>query len=347
MNPSHTNNLFNHKFTKKYLELFLNYHTRPKSNNIPIEQIVNEVTTSQQPEKEQTTCSSTNHTYQNIPKQQPKEKIWTIPLLLESPKCKKDFQPPDLEIEFLIDSGAESNIINIPTWNEIKILHPKITPIKTTSILATAQGSILTNYGKIQLFLVPTKTMEQNKLLNKPFKQIFHITDIKHNIIEIPFITKNIPTNNILDSKINIKDKYTRKQNTASAFFHRMYKQPPFFSKFYSIYSKERKYLKPLSGHIYEFLIKQVNQYDKKQNRQHLFMSDFEFGPYTIKYMKTSNSDMISLHVYYNSPYKITLSFGLLGYCENDATTSSTKKVAYRVNIILQLLDICQSIILD
>ena len=33
----------------------------------------------------------------------------------------KEFQPPDLEIDFLIDSGAESNIINIPTWNEIKL----------------------------------------------------------------------------------------------------------------------------------------------------------------------------------------------------------------------------------
>ena len=60
--------------------------------------------------------------------------------------------------------------------------------------------------------------MEQNKLLNKPFKQIFHITDIKHNIIGIPFITKHIQSFNILDSKININDKYTRMQNTASSF---------------------------------------------------------------------------------------------------------------------------------
>ena len=52
--------------------------------------------------------------------------------------------------------------------------------------------------------------MEQNKILNKPFKQIFHITDIKHNIIGIPFISKFIPTINILNSKILIKDKYTK-----------------------------------------------------------------------------------------------------------------------------------------
>ena len=256
----------------------------------------------------------------------------------------------------MIDSGAELNIINIPTWKEIKILHPKTTLVKTASRLATAQGSILTNYGKIQILLVPTKTMEQNKLLNKPFKQTFHITDIKHNVIGIPFITKYIPTINIIDSKINIKDKYTRIQNTALTFFQRMNKQPPFFSKFYPFYNKERKHLKPLSGYIYQFPIKQVNQYDKSRNRQHLYMSDLEFEPIhkffrvsisSIKYMKNSNSDIISLHVYNNSPYKTILPLGLLGFSETNATTSPTKEVAYRVNIILQLLDICQSTIFD
>ena len=80
------------------MELLFNYHTRPRSNNIPIEQILNEVTTLQ-PEKEQTPCSSTNHIYQNIPKEPPKEKNWTIPFLLESPKIE-EFQPPYLEIDF-------------------------------------------------------------------------------------------------------------------------------------------------------------------------------------------------------------------------------------------------------
>ena len=185
-------------------------------------------------------------------------KIWTVPFLLEKPR-NKEFQPPDLEINFLIDSGAESNIINIPTWNEIKTLHPKLTPLATSSKL----GSTLVNYGKVQLFLLPTRTMEQIKILNKPFKQIFHITDIKHNIIGIPFISKYIPTINILNSKMLIKDKYTKTKNTALTFFQRLNKQPPFFSKCYPIYNQQRKHLKPLSGIIYNFSIKQVHQYDK------------------------------------------------------------------------------------
>ena len=63
--------------------------------------------------------------------------------------------------------------------------------------------------------------------------------------------------------------------------------------------------------------------------------------------MKYSISDSISLHVYNNSPYQITLPLGLLGYCETNATTSPTNEVAYRVDIILQLLDVCQSTSLD
>ena len=41
-------------------------------------------------EEKPTECSNTNNIYQNIPKetQRPKEKIWTIPRLLESQKCK-------------------------------------------------------------------------------------------------------------------------------------------------------------------------------------------------------------------------------------------------------------------
>ena len=129
----------------------------------------------------------------------------------------------------------------------------KIIQNKTSSKLATAQGSTLVNDGRIQLFLVPTRTMEQNKILNKPFKQTFHITDIKHNIIGIPFITKYIPTINILNSKIHIKDKYTKTKNTALTFFQKLNKQPPFFSKFYPIYNQIRKHLKPLSGNVYNF----------------------------------------------------------------------------------------------
>ena len=65
------------------------------------------------------------------------------------------------------------------------------------------------------------------------------------------------------------------------------------------------------------------------------------------KIFENSNSDIISLHVYNNTPYQVTLPLGLLGYCETNATISPIHEKAYRVNNILQLLDICQSTILN
>ena len=107
---------------------------------------------------------------------------------------------------------------------------------------------------------------------------------------------------------------------------------------------------------MYNFSIKRIHQYDKEQNKQHLFMSDLEFRPIhnffrlsisSIEYKKDSSFDTISLHIYNNSPYKIILPLGLLGYCKTNATISPTKETAYRVNNILQLLDICQSTVFD
>ena len=251
--------LFTSHIYENQLELLHNYYIGP-INYTQTTQKVNEINTVIKPDKkDETQCSNRKQIYQNIQKEQPRAKIWTIPILLESPR-NKEFQQPDIENDFLIDSGAESNIINIPTWNEIKTFHPNLTPLETSSKLATAQGSTLVNNGKIQLFLLPTRTMEQNKILNKPFKHIFHITDIKHNIIGIPFISEYIPTINILINKIHIKDKYTKTKNTALTFFQRLNKQPPLFSKIYPIYNQQRKHLKPLSGNIYTFSVKQNHQ---------------------------------------------------------------------------------------
>ena len=67
----------------------------------------------------------------------------------------------------------------------------------------------------------------------------------------------------------------------------------------------------------------------------------------SIKFLKNAKSDIISLDVYNNSPNKITLPLGVLGYCETNATISPTVERAYRLNNIQQLLDICQFTILN
>ena len=100
------------------LELLHNYYIEPIDNTKTTQEVNGINTVIKTDKKDETQCSNTKNIYQNIQKEQPGEKIWTIPFLLESPR-NKEFQPPDLEIDFLIDSGAESNIINITTWNEI------------------------------------------------------------------------------------------------------------------------------------------------------------------------------------------------------------------------------------
>ena len=56
-----------------------------------------------------------------------------------------NFHSVDLQIDFLIDSGAESTFINIPVWNDIQNLRPKLPSSKISSKRATSQGSSLIN----------------------------------------------------------------------------------------------------------------------------------------------------------------------------------------------------------
>ena len=57
---------------------------------------------------------SINTRIQQIKYKYQRKKNWTIPLLLESPNSKY-FQSTGLEVDFLLDSGAESTTINIRT----------------------------------------------------------------------------------------------------------------------------------------------------------------------------------------------------------------------------------------
>ena len=99
-----------------------------------------------------------------------------------------------------------------------------------------------------------------------------------------------------------------------------------------------------------------MHQFNDDQNKQKLYRSDLEFkrfhkflrlGTSSIKYTKDTNSDVISLHVYNNSPHKITLHLGTLGYGETIATLHPTEERSFRVNKSLKLLDICQSSFLN
>ena len=56
---------------------------------------------------------------------------------------------------------------------------------------------------------------------------------------------------------------------------------------------------------------------------------------------------MISLHVYNNLPYKITLLLGNLVYCDKNATFHKTEEKAIGVNNPFRLPHICQPTLLN
>ena len=124
---------------------------------------------------------------------------------------------------------------------------------------------------------------------------------------------KIIPTIKILDSKINLKDKYTKMQNTVSTFFLRVNKQPQFYSNFIPFIIKKENF----SNHSQVILTKfqLINftsttkiKIDNISICQTLnldqFKKFFRVTISSINYMKHSNSDFNYLHVYKNSPYK-------------------------------------------
>ena len=119
------------------------------------------------------------------------------------------------------------------------------------------------------------------------------------------------------------------------------------------IFNQHRNHLKALTGYAYDFSINQVHQYSNDQNAQKLYRSHLEFKPIhkffrvtisSIKYAKHTNTDIIALHVYQNSSYKITFPLSHLGYCNTNTTFYPTQERAYRVINISKLLDNYQSI---
>ena len=62
---------FSSQIYENQSELLQDYYTRPIRNDISVEQNVNEINTVVNNEKQR---SSTNHIYQNIQKEQPREK---------------------------------------------------------------------------------------------------------------------------------------------------------------------------------------------------------------------------------------------------------------------------------
>ena len=81
--------LFTSHIYENQLELLHIYYIEP-IDKTQTTQEVNVINTVIKPDKkDETQCSNTKHIYQNIQKEQPREKILKIPFLLESPRNKE------------------------------------------------------------------------------------------------------------------------------------------------------------------------------------------------------------------------------------------------------------------
>ena len=129
-----------------------------------------------------------NHIYQKTTnKLSPPKKNLDNHFFLESPK-NKNLQPPDLQIDFLIDNDAESkllpHLLGMKSNSYIHIFHFQVFPEN----LPLHKAEVKQNMEKYKLFY-PNSNNGTKKLIQKPFRQMFHIIDIKHNIVGIPFIS--------------------------------------------------------------------------------------------------------------------------------------------------------------
>ena len=75
------------------------------------------------------------------------------------------------EIDFEFDLGAESTINNVQTLFEIHSFKKQTSIFKNLSKLASAESPTLTNHGKIQLSIIPTKPMNQIEILKEIFNK--------------------------------------------------------------------------------------------------------------------------------------------------------------------------------
>ena len=118
---------------------------------------------------------------------------WILPMY-QCTSLETDFikQKPILEIDFLLDSGATSNLLNEDTWNETKFnnLHLQLT--KLTKTLTAADNTKTQTLGTINLSLTPERISKNRHNPHTTFNIFFYITQCDHNILGTPFFKVNI-----------------------------------------------------------------------------------------------------------------------------------------------------------
>ena len=153
------------------------------------------------------------------------------------PDPKKTISPPQVEIDFLLDSGATLNILNTDTWNELKEYHTlKLKPSKF--VLSAANNSKLHSNGTIKLTLYPDVTEIRN-FKNTSFTLIFHVSNTKFSILGTLFLEKYVDSIKCSSQTLEINCNGRKK---SLKFYESSTKPPPYYSRLFPIISDQSIY---------------------------------------------------------------------------------------------------------
>ena len=97
--------------------------------------------------------------------------IWILPHLYKTTVTFPTKETKhDLEIDFLLDSGASLNLLNKSTWDEIQFLNPRLKLKTENQQIGAANGSQLSCYGSIVLNLNSDFMNQGKRFRNEQYK---------------------------------------------------------------------------------------------------------------------------------------------------------------------------------
>ena len=151
----------------------------------------------------------------------------------QTPDYKKTISQRHIEIDFLLDSGATLNILNIDTWNEIE-KHHKLQLKTPTFVLSANNYSKMDSNGKFKLTLYPDLTENKN-LKNTSFTLTFHVSITKFNILGTPFLDKYVESIKCSSHILEIKHNNDIKSLIC---YDSSIKPPPYYSRLFPVINR-------------------------------------------------------------------------------------------------------------
>ena len=154
----------------------------------------------------------------------------------------KTTSPPNLEIDFLLDSGATLHILNNDTWNEIWDYH-KLQLKACLFVILEANNSELQSNDTVKLTLYPDVT--ENRTLRKTnFARTLLLSNTKFNILGTPFPENFVESIKCLSHKVEIKHKYETK---FLRFYESSAKLPQYYSQLFFVIGNHSLFINPLN----------------------------------------------------------------------------------------------------